>query len=397
MARRRKAHYGEGSVYEYPKGSGRWFAAVSDGHGEPTVRRAPSREKAEEIRAEILRQRSEGLNTKLAGQTLAQFVKEWWTKGILPKNLAPFTLQDYWNTVDLYLLPDWGKHRLYEFNVLLILDIFKRLSEDTSKNTALRTLGKLSMILNTAIRWGILNRNAVEDARPDLPKIEAQTAIPLTIEQCWRLLQVVASGRHPLLYRMALLYGMRVGELLGLQWGDIDWERKTLTLHRQTQQINGKLRTREGTKRSRDGRVVPLTEGVMRALRRLWEQRGDCVYLFPSENATALYPTNFERSWAGSEKVARKNGREYKARIVGVRNKAGLPGYKFHWLRHTCSTFLMELGCPEEIRAGILGHNRKGITQFYSHSRLNAMRTWLELWDAELERGAKEASERDTG
>ena len=57
----------------------------------------------------------------------------------------------------------------------------------------------------------------------------------------------------------------------------------------------------------------------------------------------------------------------------------------------------MELGCPEEIRAGILGHNRKGITQFYSHARLNTMRTWLELWDAELERGAKEARERDTG
>ena len=395
MARKRKNHYGEGSVYEYPKGSGRWFAALPDGHGKVTARRATSREAAETIRSELLKQRDDGLDTKAAGQTLAVFVNSWWDKAIRPKNLAPKTVEDYRDTITGYLLPDWGKHRLYEFDAPLILDISLRLTEERGEAVALHALAKLSMILNAAIRWRILSRNAVADARPDLPKAKHQAAIPLTIEQSWRLLGVVAGLRSALLYRLALLYGMRIGELLGLQWGDIDWKERTIAVRRQTQEVDGKKQSKDGTKRADGGRVLPLTKGVEEGLRMLLDKRGFCPYIFPSDHETSWAPSNFERHWRGGwgGKLNKKGERIV---VVGVRNKAGLKGYKFHWLRHTCSTSLMELGCPEEVRAGILGHGKRNVTQHYSHARLNAMRVWLETWDAELLRGAEDRAQTGT-
>lgn len=395
MARKRRNHYGEGSVYEYPKGSGRWFAALPDGHGKITARRATSREAAEAVRAALLKDRGDGLDTKAAGQTLTAFVNVWWDKAIQSKNLAPKTLEDYRDTITGYLLPDWGKHRLYEFDVPLILDIHKTIAGERGESVALHALAKLSMILNAAVRWHILNRNAVTDARPDLPKAKHQAAIPLTIEQCWCLLGVVSGMRAALLYRLALLYGMRVGELLGLQWGDIDWRAKTITIRRQVQQVDGQKRVKDGAKRATGDRVLPLTAGVLAALHALWERRGDCLHLFPSDHETSWAPSNFERHWRGGwGGNYAKDGR--KIMVVGVRNKADLKGYKFHWLRHTCSTSLMELGCPEEVRAGILGHGKKNVTQHYSHARLNAMRVWLETWDTELVRGLEDAAQTGT-
>ena len=108
MPRRRKTHYGEGSVYESPPGSGRWFAEVFDGHGKSIRRRANSRDEAEAKRQELVRRRDGGLHVQGATQTLETFVNVWWERAVKEKGLAPKTLDDYRKTIARYLLPDWG-------------------------------------------------------------------------------------------------------------------------------------------------------------------------------------------------------------------------------------------------------------------------------------------------
>jgi hypothetical protein len=89
MPRRQKTHYGEGSVYESPQGSGRWFAEVFDGHGKSIRRRANSRDEAEAKRQELIRRRDGGLNVQGAAQTLETFVNVW--REQLPKGKGPVT------------------------------------------------------------------------------------------------------------------------------------------------------------------------------------------------------------------------------------------------------------------------------------------------------------------
>jgi integrase len=118
-------------------------------------------------------------------------------------------------------------------------------------------------------------------------------------------------------------------------------------------------------------------------LRQQWEQHIEVVWLFPSEAGTPLIPSNFSRHWRGERpNNAAGNGTGNGKQHIGIRQHAGLaPTVTFHHLRHTCATRLMELGVAEEIRAAILGHGKRGITQHYAHATVAAMRRALEAYE----------------
>jgi integrase len=106
--------------------------------------------------------------------------------------------------------------------------------------------------------------------------------------------------------------------------------------------------------------------------------------MFPSEEGTPLIPSNFERQWRGglARSYTKKHGTCGKSVIVGVRQKVGLgASVKFHHLRHTVATRLMEQGTPDEIRDAIMGHGKKGIGGHYAHATIKAMREALEKYE----------------
>ena len=107
------------------------------------------------------------------------------------------------------------------------------------------------------------------------------------------------------------------------------------------------------------------------------------LFIFPSDEGTVLAPSNFERHFRGGKTGKKKT-------IVGIRAKAGLPAtVKFHHLRHTASTRIMEMGTPDEIRDRIFGWGTKSnIRSRYSHATLEAMRRTLEDHELNMWRNA---------
>lgn len=389
MARRRKAQYGEGSIYESPPGSGRWFAEISDGHGKTIRRRAASRAQAEAKREALTRQRDDGLNVQAAAQTLESFVNLWWERSPKEKGLAPKTLNDYRATIERYLLPDWGTYRLEEFeaNVTLVLDMQSSLRRAYSAATAQRAIAKLSMLFNAAVRWRLMRINPVILVREDLPVYQRTEATPLTPEQTIALLDAVEGQRGGVIYHLALILGLRLGELLGLQWTDIDWEARTLTIERQVQEIGGKVTLRHTTKTTAGRRILPLPPRLLARLAHLHETQGESLLLVPSDNGTMKSPSNFERQWRGglTRRYTKKDGTASTSTLIGIRQKAGLPAsVKFHHLRHTVATRLMEQGTPDEIRDAIMGHGKRGIRAHYAHATLAAMHAALEQYELRL-------------
>ncbi len=375
--------YGDGSVYESPKGSGRWVAQVPDGHGGYFRKRAKSEKDAIAAKADLVRKHNEknrlGLDLRGGLKPLEQFVIDEWWPACVKRKLAPKTLEDYSTTVEVYLLKDWGQYTLDEISVSLVHDIWNKLSEKYSEDRAHRVLGKLSMILRAAKRRHYIAFNAVEDARPELPTLNRKEPDPLTPVQTIALLVAVETHRLCVLYHLALTLGLRLGELLGLQWGDIDWEKKTLTIRRQVQEVRGQVEVKLGAKTDAGNRVLPLPPRIMARLEALPRTS---LFLFPSDEGTIMAPSNFERHFRG--------GRSNKHSVmVGMRQKAGLPAtVKFHHLRHTASTRIMELGTPDEIRDRIFGWGKKkNIRYHYSHATLDAMRRVIEdhegaMWKA---------------
>jgi integrase len=169
------------------------------------------------------------------------------------------------------------------------------------------------------------------------------------------------TGDHRLhgLWVLAATTGMRRGELCGLMWDDVSWERGTLAVRRARVPIAG--RVTEGTPKSDRARVVALAEGSVGALRshrarqraeRLawgegWEDGG---YAFTREDGSPMPPDAVSREFDAL-----------------VRN-AGLPRIRLHDLRHTHATLGLASGVPAKVMSERLGHAKVAITlDLYSH------------------------------
>ena len=274
MARRKKqrGRYGDGTIYTDSQ-TGRKIIEVPDGHGGRIRRRAADAETAKAIKEELIRKRDERANLRGGSQTFQTFVNIWWEKVIQPKNLKPKTIEDYRATVERYLLPILGTYRLEEIDAETVLDMAHRLREDFSENVANNALKKLHMILEVAVRWRYVPLNAAAIARHDVPVYHRATPRPLTIEESARLLRTVEGHRLETLYWVGLLLGLRLGELLGLDWRYLDWERAELEIVQQVQMSEGKTNIVRWTKTAAGRRTLPIPPGLLERLRDHWQRQ----------------------------------------------------------------------------------------------------------------------------
>lgn len=158
----------------------------------------------------------------------------------------------------------------------------------------------------------------------------------LSSEEQDRLLEACKASSHRLLYPLVLLAlstGARRGELLGLRWDAIDFERRVIRL--------------EHTKNG-DRRALPLVGPALEVLRELSRvRRIDTTLVFPSRGGAD--PAAVENAW--------KHAVE----------KAGLEDFRFHDLRHTAASYLAMSGAtPAEI-AEVLGHRTLAMVRRYAH------------------------------
>ncbi len=97
--------------------------------------------------------------------------------------------------------------------------------------------GVLRVALKKAVRWGIVSRNVCDVVDPT--RIVSREAVPLSIEQARVLVRHVRGHRLEVLLTMAVVTGMRRGELLALRWSDIDFDRRRLLVLRSVDYIAG--------------------------------------------------------------------------------------------------------------------------------------------------------------
>jgi len=230
-------------------------------------------------------------------------------------------------------------------------------------------LGILRRILKRAKLW----RRVADDIRP--LKEPSTIGRALTEEEKHRLLETAAMRPEwETAYLAAILClntTARGCELKGLQWSDVDLFGRTLT-----------IRT---SKTTAGERVVPLTDVAVSALARL-RRRAESFgpvdsahYLFAafvpkftfsgkrvvSYTVTLFEPTKPLKSWRSAWRTLAK--------------KAGLPGFRFHDLRHCAITQLAENGTSDSTIMAIAGHVSRRMLERYSHVRMDAKRKAMEV------------------
>ena len=170
-------------------------------------------------------------------------------------------------------------------------------------------------------------------------------------------------------YRMgcliiALMYtGMRVGELLALEWADIDFENKQITIDKNTTQINiddkGELhynQTVKGSTKTKSGkRVIPMTSEAKKALLLAKDITGDQEYVCSTENGKLITESNIYRML---QNVQLRTG------IAKTKDEC----LRVHDLRHTFASMLFNNGCDVQVVSDLLGHADTSVTRnIYIH------------------------------
>lgn len=347
MGRKRRGR-GEGAVYER---NGRWCATVTIGYDDTGRRRrrtisANSKAAILDKVAKLQGQKIDGTLTEAVKQNVAQWLKHW-LETSAKRRVKPSTFTSYEGLARLHVNPHIGGVGLDRLSPAHVEAWLSQLERRGLKPRLRKmALGVLQMSLATAVKQGILPRNVCEVV--EKPRSTPKEMQPLTQEQASAFLRAAEGNRLYALFVLAVTVGMRQGELIGLEWDDIDFAAGTLHVKR-TLYENGSMFV-IGTPKSKKGlRKIRLPQAAIDALFDHREQvaadgQADNPRVFSNTTGGPIYRRNLQRTY-----------RE-------LLTQAKCPLIRFHDLRHTAATLLIAGGVPIKVVAETLGHSRPSIT-----------------------------------
>ena len=402
-SRRRRAN-GEGSIWQRKDGRYGYAAYVLTTAG--TIKRiqgyARSHDDARKLLTELIAKADQGIPVASENWTIGEYLT-YWLRHVVREDRRPKTYQGYEGVVRLHLIPALGSKRLRKLTAQDVRVFITRVRQECQcckhgwdamreeprccalsdrrccqSRLSTRMVQSIHAVLRnalgTAVREEVIPRNVAKLVKIPVPTYKINRG--LTTGQARALLHAAAPQRLYALYVLALYLGLRRGELLGLRWEDVDLDGEKLEVVQTLQRVGGELRL-VPPKTDDSARTVPLPLPCVEALREhrrkqfaersdAWPDWEDHGLVFPSRRGTPMEPDNLRRSW------------------YTIRRDAGLGQTRFHDLRHTCVTLLLELGVPPHVVRDIVGHSDIEVTMtIYAHVSLDEKRKALrKLGDA---------------
>jgi integrase len=254
--------------------------------------------------------------------TLRDHLRTWLERN--QRDWAVSTYRLHQRYADSVLIPSMGMKRLASIEVTEIDKLAVTLAQEgrgaTTINAVLRTL---KTALNDAVRQSLIKDNPAARARK--PKIRVGEKHVLDLSEARRLLRTATNNKYYALYAVAIMGGLREGEIFALTWEDVNFDRRSVFVNATlTEDASGNLvRTTPKTPKSR--REVLLPEIAIDALRA--HPRGSGTFVFTDSEGKPIRKSNFLR------------------RHFHVLLKAAhLPKVTFHSLRHTANSLLIADG-----------------------------------------------------
>ncbi|WP_255954613.1 site-specific integrase [Streptomyces odontomachi] len=358
-----------------------------------------TREEVRQKITELQSQENQGIPVPDTNMRLEEYLV-YWLATVVKVHRRPKTYQGYESVVRVHIVPGLGRKKIRTLRAAEVRtwlagvasecqcckhgwDKERREPECCAAGDCCKTLLSRRMVqsihavlrnaLQNAVREELIVRNVAQLVQVPTPAYD--TGKGLRVAEARLLLRESSTDRFHALYVLALVMGLRRGELLGLRWDAVDLERETLTVERALQRVSGELKL-VMPKTASSIRTVPLPPLVVKALTEHrerqaqerasagmdWKEHG---LVFTSRVGTPLEPDNLRRSW------------------YPLRKRLGLD-LRFHDLRHSAVSLLLDLGVPPHIVRQIVGHSDIGVTmKIYAHASLDEQRKALgKLGDA---------------
>ena len=254
-----------------------------------------------------------------------------------------------------------------------LLQQYYNYKADTEKLSP-KTILNINLFLHRALAYAVSEGYIMSNpaASINLPSGDKPQIGILTRDEQDRLVYASYRHRYGIFVRLVLFTGLRLGELLGLRWEDIDFQSGFLHVRRTLNRLNKRKGERsadgltteiviQAPKSQNSVRSIPLLSGVMKDLLE-WKsvQRSDSIGAGEAYQESGYVVTN---TFGGY--VEPRTFRDYYNQILAI---AGLRHFTFHALRHTFASRAMEQGMDAKTLSEILGHYSVSFTlDTYAH------------------------------
>jgi integrase len=360
---------GTGSVYQ--EKNGRWVAALTltpDANGKRRVKRLvrKTRQLANKALVDLQIEYSKKTLTLRSNETVEQFSERWLVEVIPLRGLKPSTLSNYQQMIHYYIRPILGSKRLSDLKSQHVLNLVNGLKErGLSTNTIRRARSILHNMLETAVEEDLLSKNPVVRTSFIKKSVDEISRVQksYSTQEVSRALEILRGSQYEGPFRLMVCLGLRIGEVIALRWGQIDFECNQLWVVRTEAHIaklqgddSWAVERVEGSTKSNRKRMLHLTQDQAEFLRahrkiqsRLKFKNGQTWnlddYVFVTENGTPFAANNIR---TGMKRALTKNNMRW---------------IRLHDLRHTAGFLAVEAGVGIEDVQDMLGHASIQITK----------------------------------
>ena len=348
---------------------GRWVGTFDVTVGTKTRRVSvygPTQTKTNDALKAAIRQRDEGTFSFDEGMTVAAYMESWLeSRRKPPKPLKPQTWNTYVSKNKNWIAPHLGPIRLSKLRAGQIEQLYDTIREaGRAEGTVRYVHAILTKALKDALRKGLITVTPMD--RVDPPGSESTEREQFTFAEAKYALKAAGDSAR---WWLALFYGMRQAECLGLDWANVFWDRHTLKVVETVQRDYGGGSTIKGKPKSKAGeRELPMVGQIETRLRLLWEEQG----------RPRVGPVFVNAQ--GRQKGTKYDWEDWRAFLdeAAVIPFAPLPLISLHGARGTASSLMEAAGIPDRIVAQILGHANVKVTHGYQHADLERLRGELE-------------------
>lgn len=293
--------------------------------------------KAEQVEFELKRELA-----KLKEEEVPYRWHEWFDECMrqMKIEMKPSTLYNYQTQIRKWVHPHWSEIEIAKISRMDVYElIFEKCAEIVSPNNRKTILKMVKRLFQMALEEGKIDRNPCVGVQVKAPEVEQKV---LTSSEVGIFLAEakITNHRFYTIWAMALMTGMRSGELFALRWTDLDLDSRTISITRQWTSKNG-----YGPTKSQRSRVVPISDDLAHFLKELKLERG---------KEESVLPRHME--WENGEQA--RITREFCTSI-------GITPIKFHDLRATFITNLLARGESLARVMSMVGHSQLKTTNGY--------------------------------
>ncbi len=368
----KKRDYGSGSID--PSGTNSWRLRYRIGGKRHAAVFIGTKTEARQELQRLLQAGATGQHVTPAKLTLKEWITQWIAAGApngRKRKKTARTIERYDELMQCHVVPTLGDTQLQKLGSVDIDNLYTKLTGTMAEKTLHHVHTVLGANLRQAVRKKLITASPMASA--DVPEVgESDHGMVLDETQLAKLVKSFkGSPLYPIIATAAFT-GARLREILALQWSDLSFEKKTLTISRAIEEIKKQKRGTKMPKTERGIRTIELDGGLIELLTAHREKHLRLVAGIPDGAAVDLSLIKLPDGalmFPGGDGInltKLRDGRAVSRRFKARARKLGFPKLRFHDLRGSHETALLDKGVPVHVVADRCGHDPAVLLRIYA-------------------------------